>query len=113
MDIETCEALRIDERGELSFAQLIECSGMTEGELRELVEYGALVPMDPAGPSWMFPGDTLLIARSAGRLLRDFDLDLHGVSVLLRFMERIEELEGELRALRAGVAAAAMPRRQG
>ena len=112
MDIETCEALRIDERGELSFSQLIECSGMTEGELRELVEYGALVPLDPAGPSWMFPGDTLLIARSAGRLLRDFDLDLHGVSVLLRFIERIEELEAELRALRAGVAAP-MPRRRG
>ena len=112
MDIETCEALRIDERGELSFTQLVEYSGMTEGELRELVEYGALVPVDPAGPSWMFPGDTLVIARSAGRLLREFDLDLHGVSVLLRFIERIEELEAELHALRAGVAAP-MPRRRG
>jgi hypothetical protein len=112
MDIETCEALRIDERGELSFTQLVEYSGMTEGELRELVEYGALVPVDPAGPSWMFPGDTLVIARSAGRLLREFDLDLHGVSVLLRFIERIEELEAELHALRAGVATP-MPRRRG
>lgn len=112
MNIESFEALRVDERGELSFAQLIECSGMTEAELRELVEYGALVPVNPATPSWVFRGDTLLIARSAGRLRREFDLDLHGVSVLLRFMERIGELEAELRALRAG-AAAAMPRRHG
>jgi hypothetical protein len=113
MEIETYEALRVDERGELSFAQLIEFSGMTEGELRELVDYGALVPMDPATPSWTFPGDTLPIARSAGRLRREFDLDLHGVSVLLRFIERIEELEAELRALRAGLAPATMPRRTG
>jgi hypothetical protein len=110
MDIEISEAIRIDERGELSFAQLIEASGMTEAELRELVEYGALVPMDPATRSWMFRSDTLLIARSAGRLRREFDLDLHGVSVLLRFVERIEELEAELRALRAGLAAPTMPR---
>jgi hypothetical protein len=112
VNIETCEALRVDERGELSFAQLIEYSEMTEADLRELVEYGALVPVDPATPSWMFRADTLLIARSAGRLRRDFDLDLHGVSVLLRFIERIEELEAELRAVRAG-AAATMPRSQG
>ena len=104
MNIETYEALRIDELGEISFAQLIECSGMTEGELRELVEYGALAPVDPATPSWMFRGDTLPIARNAGRLRREFDLDPHGIAVLLQFLERIEELEAELRALRAGVA---------
>jgi chaperone modulatory protein CbpM len=104
VNIETCEAFRIDELGELSFAQLIECSGMTEAELRELIEYGALVPVDPATPSWMFRGDALPIARSAGRLRREFDLDLHGIAVLLRFIERIQELEAELRALRAGVS---------
>ena len=104
MNIETCEALHVDEHGELSFAELIECSGLTDAELRELVEYGALVPVDPALASWTFRGHTLLLARSAGRLRHEFDLDTHGVSVLLRFVERIEALEAELRALRAGAA---------
>ena len=111
MDIETCEALVVDEHGALSFEQLIQCSGMTEADLRELVEYGALAPLDPVSPSWIFPADMLPIARSAGRLRREFDLDLHGVSVLLRFLERIAELETELRAVRAGVAIR-VPRRQ-
>ena len=104
MDIETCEAFHVDEHGELSFAQLIEYSGLTEAELRELVDYGALVPVDAAVESWTFGVHTLLLARSAGRLRREFDLDTHGVSVLLRFVERIEALEAELRALRAGAA---------
>ena len=112
MNIETIEALRVDELGEITFAQLIEYSGMTDADLRELVDYGALVPVDPATSSWMFRAGNLTIARNAGRLRREFDLDPHGIAVLLRFIERIEELEAELRALRAGVAAHAMPRRR-
>ena len=108
MKIEASEALRVDELGEITFAQLIEYSGMDDAELRELVEYGALVPVDPATASWVFRADTVTIARNAGRLRREFDLDLHGIAVVLRFIERIEELEAELRALRAGWA----PRRR-
>jgi hypothetical protein len=102
--IEASEALRVDELGEITFAQLIEYSGMDDAELRELVDYGALVPVDPATSSWIFRADTVTIARNAGRLRREFDLDMHGISVLLRFIERIADLEAELRALRAGWA---------
>ena len=111
MNIETTEALRMDELGEITFAQLIEYSGMTDADLRELVDYGALVPVDPATSSWIFRADTLTIARNAGRLRREFDLDPHGIAVLLGFIERIEELEAELRALRAGAAHAMLRRR--
>ena len=111
MNIETTEALRVDELGEITFAQLIECSEMSDAELRELIDYGALVPLDPGTSSWMFRAETLTIARNAGRLRREFDLDVHGIAVLLRFIERIEELEAELRALRATVAGPVMPRR--
>jgi chaperone modulatory protein CbpM len=104
MNIETCEALRVDERGEISWAQLLEMSGLTEAELTELVDDGALVPVDPAAPSWSFATYSVVIARTAGRLYRDFDLDAHGLAVVLRFVARIEELERQLRALRAGVA---------
>jgi chaperone modulatory protein CbpM len=104
MNIETCEALRIDERGAIEWTQLIEISGMPEAELRELVDDGALVPVDIGSPSWSFDAHALPIARAAGRLRRDLDLDAHALAVVLRFIARIEELEAELRALRAGVA---------
>jgi len=104
MNIETCEALRIDERGVIEWTQLIEISGMPEAELRELVDDGALVPVDIGSSSWSFDAHALPIARAAGRLRRELDLDAHALAVVLRFVARIEELEAELRALRAGVA---------
>jgi chaperone modulatory protein CbpM len=104
MNIEICEALRIDERGEIDWRQLIEVSGLPEMELRELVDDGALMPVDMAAPSWSFDAHALVLARTAGRLRRELDLDAHALAVVLRFVERIEELEAELRALQAGVA---------
>ena len=104
MNIETCEALRIDAQGEISWAQLIELSGLGEGELRELVDDGALVPLAPEAPPWRFQASAMVVARTAGRLRREFDLDAHALAVVLRFVARIDELEEELRALRAGVA---------
>ena len=104
MNIETFEALRIDERGEIGWTQLVELSGLAEAELRELVDDGALVPVDPEARSWSFRAYSIVVARTAGRLRRDLDLDAHAMAVVLRFVARIEELEAELRALRAGVA---------
>jgi hypothetical protein len=104
MNIEVCEALHMDESGEISFAQLIEYSGLPEGELRELIAYGALVPLDPAAPAWTFRASTVGAARAAERLMHDFELDANAISLLLCYAERIRELEEELRALRAGVA---------
>ena len=104
MNIETCEALHIDERGEISWTQLIELSGLTETELQELIDDGALVPLQPQALPWHFHARSVVVARTAGRLRRELDLDAHGLALVMRFLSRIEELEAELRALRAGVA---------
>jgi chaperone modulatory protein CbpM len=95
------DAVRIDDVSEISWTQLVSACGLPEGEVRELVRYGALVPRDPAAPTWTFEGHWLVVARTASRLRRDFDLDPHGVSVVLGYIERIERLEAELRAMRA------------
>lgn len=95
------EAVRLDEFTEITWTQLVSACGLPEGEVRELVRYGALVPRDPQAPTWTFEARWLVVARHASRLRRDFDLDPHGVSVLLSFVERIEALESELRSLRA------------
>jgi chaperone modulatory protein CbpM len=104
MNIETCEALLVDERGEISWTQLIELSGLAEAELQELVDDGALVPLRPEALPWNFHARSVVAARTAGRLRRELDLDAHALAVVMRFVARIAELEAELRALRAGVA---------
>jgi len=103
VNIEVCEALHVDGHGEVSFTQLVEYSGLPEGDLRELVAYGAIAPVDPEARTWSFAASALGIARTAERLRHDFELDANAVSVVLRYLERIEALERELHALRAGV----------
>lgn len=95
------DAVRLDEFTEITWTQLVSASGLPEGEVRELVRYGALLPRDPAAPAWTFEARWLIVARHASKLRRDFDLDPHGVSVVLSYVERIEKLEAELRAMRA------------
>ena len=97
----TKETVRVDMVSEVSWTQMVTASGLSEAELAELVRYGAIVPRDPAATAWTFEAHWLFVARKASRLRRDFDLDPHGVSVLLCYLDRIEALEAELRAMRA------------
>jgi chaperone modulatory protein CbpM len=101
MSVPTDDAVRLDSVTEITWTQLLSASGLPEGELRELVHYGALVPRNPDAPTWTFEARWLIVARTASRLRHDFELDPHGVSVVLSYVERIEQLEAELRKLRA------------
>ena len=92
---------RLDRYEEVSFTQLVTASGLSEAELSELVRYGALIPRNPEATPWVFETRWIFAARKASRLRRELDLDPHGVSVVMSFLERIESLESELRALRA------------
>ena len=101
MKIEYAEAVAMDERGELTLAQLVELSDVPEEDLRALVDYGALAPVDPTAATWTFSASWIVVARTAGRLRRDFELDAHSLSVVLRYAQRVDALEAELRAVHA------------
>jgi chaperone modulatory protein CbpM len=95
------EATPLEMIAEVTWTQLVTASGLPEGELRELVHYGALVPRDPDAPAWTFEARWLVVAKTASRIRHDFELDPHAVSIVLGYVERIERLEAEIRALRA------------
>jgi chaperone modulatory protein CbpM len=101
MNVEIAEAITLDEHGLVTLEQLVEAADLPAEELRALVDYGALAPVDPAAASWTFSAAYVVVARTAGRLRRDFELDAHSLSVVLRYVQRVEALEAELRALRA------------
>ena len=103
------DALWLDSGG-WSLAALVRVSGMTEGELLELVDYGALIPDNPdidAG-RWIFGGHCVMVVQKAMRLRRDFDLDPPGLALALTLIGRIDEMENEIRHLRV-----LLPRRNG
>ncbi|TMH18090.1 MAG: hypothetical protein E6H51_03155 [Betaproteobacteria bacterium] len=91
----------LHEQHELLLEELCELSGLSEAELRELVDYGVLAPIDSHAQHWTFSADRLIVARSARRLRKDFDLDPHGVALAVALLERVHDLEAELRDLRA------------
>ena len=101
MTTEHAETLWLHEHYEFSLEELCELSGLSEAELRELVDYEVLAPTDPNARHWTFGADRLLAARSARRLRKDFELDPHGVALVVTLLERVRDLEEELRDLRA------------
>jgi chaperone modulatory protein CbpM len=101
MNVEIVEAVTLDEQGLVTLDQLALAAELPVEELRALVDYGALAPVDPAATSWTFTASWVVVARTAGRLRRDFELDAHSLSVVLSFVQRVEALEAELRALHA------------
>ena len=97
-NIETTTAFFLDDDGTVTAAQLVEQTGLTADELETLIDSGAIAPRDVAAATWTFSARCVVTARTARRLRDDFALDdAHAVAVLLRFMQRIEELERALR----------------
>ena len=85
MEAEHAEAQWLTEESQFSLTELVELSGSSVEELRELVEYGAISPVNPESSQWVFPGQCLPTIRAACRLRVDFDLEPHGVALSSRF----------------------------
>ncbi len=101
MKAEHTEAVWLTENQEFSLAELADLSGLSEAELRELVDYGAVTPVNPDSSPWVFNGKCLLTVRTAYRLRIGFDLEPHGVALIVSLLDRIHELEAQLGSLRA------------
>jgi chaperone modulatory protein CbpM len=101
MKLEQADVMWLDAQCECSIAELVRLSGLTESELRELVDYGALAPMNPQEPEWTFGGDIVLTVQAAGRLRDDLELDARTLALTLTLIKRIRELEAQIGDLRA------------
>ena len=97
MNIEIAEATFLEQNDFVTIVQLAERSGLSENELRELVESGAFSPADPL--AWTFSSHCVVVARTAHRLREELALDdTHALAVVLRLMQRIEALQAKIKA---------------
>jgi hypothetical protein len=103
MKVELTDAVWLEERGMITLVELSECSGLTEAELRDLVDLGALEPLDLGATEWSFGARCIVTARTASRLRKDFELDVQGLALVMSLLDRVEELESELKRLHAHV----------
>jgi hypothetical protein len=99
--LERPESEWLTEQCEFSLEELVELSGLPEPELRELVEYGAIAPVDPGAARWVFKGQCLTTVRVACRLRASFELEPHGLALVVSLLERVRDLEAQIERLRA------------
>ena len=111
MATERAELAWLDARETITVTELSRVCALSPDELGELVEYGALVPVAivPHEPS--FSAEWVMPLRAAGKLRRDYDLDLFAVAILLDYLHRIDDLEHRVRALEALAPGDVLPRR--
>ena len=85
----------------LSMAQVAQLSGISEGDLPGLVEYGVLVPATPEGEPWTFDIECVMTLQRAELLRHDLALDNHAFALAVMFLNQITRLETELRNVRS------------
>ena len=88
----------------ISIVELASYCGVEEGALRELVEYGALKPVEPAAEPPSFNADCAPQVRSALRLCDDLELEPATVPLVLSLLDRIHDLELRVNELSAQIA---------
>ena len=99
MTTEQIDAEWVERREQCSVAGLAKLSGLSEAELRELVDYGALAPINPDDTGWIFEQHCVMTLQRLGRLRRAFDLDANALALTTSLLERIHDLEAELHRL--------------
>lgn len=101
MTVEVTEAHWLDAHPSLTLSELAELSGLSSAELSELIDCGVLRPLDLTGAEHSFSGECLAAARMAARLRADFDLQPSGLALALTLLERVHDLEAQMRSLQA------------
>ena len=101
MKPETAEIVWLDSHESVSFAELVELSGLDEADMQALVEHGLFMPVERHTLSLTFSADCIAAARTAARLRQDLGLDIDGLALAMTLLDRIKTLEVELRTLQA------------
>lgn len=109
MQTASTEVTWLDARQSITLTDLAQVCGLSPAELDELVDYGALVPLGTRATVQtlhQFSAEWVTPLRTASRLRRDFDLDVFSMGMLLGYLNRIDELERDMRSLRAQLPSA-------
>src|SRR5256885_1725567 len=98
---ETGTAFWMDTHTRITVTELAESCGIGEAVVQELVEYGALTPTGARPGEWIFDAECVMSVRKAVRLCNDLELETSAMALVVSFLERIHELEAQVRRLRA------------
>jgi chaperone modulatory protein CbpM len=106
MNVERVDAAWMEEHRLVTIEELRDRWGVSIGQLHEFIAHGVLEPAAaPHGKGFRL--EAVSLVRTACRLQQELELDVHAVGVVLELLQRVDELEREVDALRARLAASA------
>ena len=80
-----------------TLADLCRACGAERSQVLALVDEGVLQPVGNGPQDWRFGGPSLRTARTATRLLRDLELGIAGVALVIELLAEVEALRAQLR----------------
>ncbi len=87
----------VEEEVQFTLVELCRACHADGGQLSALVAEGVLTPSGSDPEEWLFDGSALRRARSALRLLRDFELDAAATALVLDLLDEIQLLRSRLK----------------
>ena len=108
MRVELTEVLWFEDHA-VTLDQLSELCALPLPLLEELIGAGAILPLEEHSASPRFGAQALSAARAARRLREDFELDFPGLVLALGLLDRVQDLERQVRSLRARLPASIRP----
>lgn len=93
----------LDESTEVTFVQLCHYCDVQEDTIESMVDQGILEPLRKEGQDLRFPATSIKRIHIALRLQRDLDVNLAGAALALDLLERIDELNAQLRIMKDGM----------
>ena len=93
----TTATVVVEEQVSFTLSALCQASGAEQALVHGLVGEGLLQPTGQSTEDWRFSGDALPQTRKALRLVRDFELDLAAVSLVMALLAEIDRLRSRLR----------------
>jgi chaperone modulatory protein CbpM len=93
----------LDQVEPVTLSDLSRLTDMNDDEITELMEYGAIAPLQPGDGKLLFPGNCISLIRTASKLRRTYDMELFAVVVLIDYLRRIEHLEQQVHTLQVGI----------
>ena len=102
MTVQISEAIWLNNDEVCSLQHVAAVSGLSEGDVLDLVETGVLSPVGNERGSHMFYTECIVVARKARRLRDDFELNADGLALVLKLLNRVDSLEAQLLGLQPG-----------
>ncbi len=89
----------IQRESPLTLEELAQAVHLKADIIIEMVEYRLLQPRGKSPENWQFDDICLKRAKTAASFYRDLEINLSGVAIVVDLLERIEQLEQQLRIL--------------